>query len=204
MYYGQFNPPNDWLIERFFPPEFVGHCVEVGAVDGLICSNTLYFEQKGWSCLCIEPNPFYHQTLAGRRKLAMPYAISDQNVDGVPLYRVKVNDNYDAVTSLQLDPRLIRDHQHLITESDTVTVNMRTLDACLEVTQWSKLDFASIDTEGTELAVLRGFTLERWKPRLLVIENNYSVPEIEAYLQPRGYLKALRHEVNDFYLRAIQ
>jgi FkbM family methyltransferase len=204
VYFGQFNPPNDWLIELFFPKDFIGTCVEVGAVDGVRCSNTLHFEQAGWQCLCIEPNPHYHEALGKNRKLAMPYAISDKNLDGVPLFRFKVAGEYDALTGLAVDPRLEQALSQDITQKDHVQVNVRTLDTCLEAVAWSHVDLATIDTEGTELSVLRGFNLGRWKPRLLVVENNFNTPEVEEYLKPRGYVKAIRYEVNDFFLQAHQ
>jgi len=204
MYYGQFNPPVDWLIERFFPNGFIGNCVEVGAVDGRYLSNTLHFEELGWQCLCIEPNSYYHEALRRNRKMSMPYAISDHNEDGVVLYRVQLNNNsFDAATSLVPDEKLLQQLGHMIKGRDEIKVNMRTLDLCLEKTGWIKTDFVAIDTEGTELTVLKGFDLKRWQPRLLVIENNHDAPETTEYLRDRGYQKAIRHEVNDFYIRVI-
>ena len=204
MYYGQFNPPADWLIERFFPAGFIGSCVEVGAVDGRYLSNTMHFEELGWQCLCIEPNSYYHEALQRNRKLSMPFAMSDHNEDGVILHRVQLtNNSFDAATSLVPDEKLLKQLGYMIKGQDQIRVDMRTLDWCLEQVRWIKTDFVAIDTEGTELAVLQGFSLERWKPRLLVVENNHDAPEITSYLRPRGYHKAIRHEVNDFYIRVI-
>jgi len=204
MYYGQFNPPVDWLIEKFFDPGFVGTSVEVGAVDGRYLSNTLHFEELGWQCMCLEPNSHYHEALRRNRKLALPYAVSDRNEDGVTLHRVQLtNESYDAATSLVPDPKLIQQLGHMIKGQDAIRVDMRTLDWCLETARWLRTDFVAIDTEGTELSVLKGFNLERWKPRLLVIENNHNDPEITQYLKPKGYHKSIRVEVNDFYIRAF-
>ena len=64
------------------------------------------------------------------------------------------------------------------------------------------IDVVSIDTEGCELDVLDGFTLERFKPRVLVIENDRpSGSDIEPYLTDRGYRKFHRQKINDFYIR---
>jgi hypothetical protein len=64
------------------------------------------------------------------------------------------------------------------------------------------LDFISIDTENTELDVLRGLDLEMYTVRYLVIENNYNEPHCESYLAPFGYTKLHRTGVNDIYRRA--
>ena len=53
-YYSQHG--EDKYIESLFP-EKEGVCIEVGAYDGITLSNTLHFEQKGWTALCIEPIP---------------------------------------------------------------------------------------------------------------------------------------------------
>ena len=64
------------------------------------------------------------------------------------------------------------------------------------------IDLVSIDTEGCELDVLDGFDLDRFKPRVLVIENDRpSGGEIEPYLTERGYRKFHRQTINDFYVR---
>ena len=65
-----------------------------------------------------------------------------------------------------------------------------------------RIDLVSIDTEGCELDVLDGFSLERFKPRVLVIENDRPTgDEIEPYLERRGYRKFHRQKINDFYVR---
>ena len=64
------------------------------------------------------------------------------------------------------------------------------------------IDLVSIDTEGCELDVLEGFNLDRFKPRILVIENDRPAGEaIEPHLQERGYRKSHRQVINDFYVR---
>jgi hypothetical protein len=65
-----------------------------------------------------------------------------------------------------------------------------------------RIDLVSIDTEGCELDVLDGFDLDRFKPRILVIENDRpSGTAIELYLLDRGYRKFHRVKINDFYVR---
>jgi len=53
-YYGQRE--TDKIIEQYFIGKTNGLCIEVGAYDGIKGSNTKFFEDIGWNCLCIEPN----------------------------------------------------------------------------------------------------------------------------------------------------
>jgi hypothetical protein len=83
-----------------------------------------------------------------------------------------------------------------------IIVEVITLDKCIEdFYKYDKIDFISIDTEGTELDVLKGFSIEKWNPKLLIIENNFEDPEIEEYLKQYKYKKDKRIGVNDFYIK---
>ena len=62
------------------------------------------------------------------------------------------------------------------------------------------ITFVTIDTEGTELDVLKGFNLNKWKPKLIMIENNFNDNFCEDYLSFFGYKKVYRNEVNDFFI----
>ena len=56
--------------------------------------------------------------------------------------------------------------------------------------------------EGGELDVLNGLNLDRFKPRVLLVENDRpSGGDIEPYLDARGYRKFHRQVINDFYVR---
>jgi len=194
------------IIQRYFPEGFTGSCIDVGASDGVGCSNTKLFEENGWYCLCVEPNPTLFEFLKSNRKNCINYAISDVNKEMI-FNIASIEDSYlheDAISSLKIDERLLKQHidaGYKIT-INPILVNVITLNQCIEQFYESdKIDFISIDTEGTELDVLLGFDINRWKPRLLVIENNFNDPEIEEYLKIFGYKKDKRLAVNDFYIK---
>ena len=44
-----------------------GTFLELGSMDGIRNSNTLYFEQKGWDGICIEAHPDLYQGLLENR-----------------------------------------------------------------------------------------------------------------------------------------
>mgnify|MGYP001083872865 FL=1 len=71
-YYGQWE--TDKVIESYFDKGYKGVCIEVGAADGIKGSNTLYFEECGWSALCIEPNTEHTESLEKNRKLVRYFA----------------------------------------------------------------------------------------------------------------------------------
>ena len=54
-YYSQFG--EDRILDRLFRGKRKGFCVEVGANNGVDGSTTLHFEELGWDCILVEPNP---------------------------------------------------------------------------------------------------------------------------------------------------
>lgn len=199
--YSQFG--EDLFISKIFPVGYKGVCIDVGATDGIGMSNTYKFELDGWLSICIEANPEMSKALVQNRKYGYWYAVSNENRDDVEFTIVNLGGgNETAVSALELDQRLLRDHENMGPQIRKVKVSMRTLDSILdEIGFQGFVDFVSIDTEGTELDVLKGFDILRFSPRLFVIENNYNDPMIEAYLNGFGYVKIIRNVVNDFYIK---
>ena len=184
----------DNIVLNYFPKDYIGTCIEIGAADGIAGSNTYMFEQKGWECLCVEANPKLANKCSQIRKNTLNYAVGKENLPSVnfTIFDVGYN-NETAISSLNIDQRLVESHKHLIQNTYKISVELKTLDTILgEVNLFNYIDYVSIDTEGTELDVLKGFDLVKWKPKVLLIENNYKDMEIEEYLKQFGYKKTLR------------
>jgi FkbM family methyltransferase len=195
----------DVIINQFFPEGYKGICIDVGAVDGLLFSNTYRFEKNGWFCICCEANPEMYEKLKMNRLEAVHGAIGSQDL--LEVYFNVVNliakgGNENAVSAVTIDERLLREHEFLNPQIRKVNVPMFTLDTVLlKYPALTHIDFLSIDTEGTELEVLKGFDMVRWKPKLLVIDNTFGDPEIEDYLYTFGYTKVRRLVETDFYIK---
>ena len=199
--YGDYE--TDLAIQKYFDPEYVGTCIDIGAGLGTDRSNTYYFEKKYWTCLCIEPNPNLYNHMRMYRRLALNLACSNHDKKSAPFHVYVVDqNNQEAISSLVVDQRLVESHKGIINETYKIEVEVKKLDTILSRINIEKIDFLSIDTEGTELEVLQGFDLEKWKPKLLVVENNFNETKIKDYLARFGYILSERIGVNDFYLRS--
>ena len=207
LYYGQWE--TDKIIESYFDINVKGVCIEVGAANGIRGSNTKYFEDNKWGGLCIEPNLEHKESLESSRNLVRYFACGNENKDEyLHIFRVGDKNIASSLTSLIPDERLVNDHEHLINDNYKVQVPVRTLDWILkkEVTNTSfesitDIDFISIDTEGTELDVMKGFDVTKYNVKLFVIENNYNDKDIEKYMYKIGYIKDMRYKINDFYIK---
>jgi hypothetical protein len=82
----------------------------------------------------------------------------------------------------------------------TESVRAVTLDSILEDSNVEKIDFLSIDVEGTELDVLRGLNLERYRPRLILVEDKLVYLSKHRWLKDKGYRLAKRTAFNNWYI----
>lgn len=200
MFYGQFK--EDEYINNFFEENYIGICIDVGAYDGISGSNTFLFEKKGWNCLCIEPVYESFINCKNIRKKCLNLCVADYDCDNINFNVVTVNQtNKSAISSLKIDERLIESHKNIINQIDKVKVNVRKLDTILNEIYFSNnIDFISIDTENTELDVLKGLTIENYDIKFFIIENNFNENFIEEYLKTKNFIKINRLGVNDFYI----
>ena len=196
------NYGTDLEIQKYFEPGYSGVCVDIGAGVGTERSNTYYFEKKYWRCLCIEPNPGLYNHMRMYRRLAMNLACSNYDKKGAPFQIYSTNDgNQESISSLVVDQRLVDSHKGMINKVEEIKVEVKKLDTVLSRINLEKIDFVSIDTEGTELEVLMGFDINRWKPRLFIIENSFNESKFTDYLDDFGYKFSQRIGVNDFFVR---
>lgn len=184
----------------FFPTDFRGLAVDVGANDGTFLSKTLPLEQAGWRVLCIEPNTHYEAALRGCRKNVMMVACAAENQDDQPFYLVESKANrYASFSALKLAP-------DAPAPAETVRVNVRTLDWCLSEAglitgchEFDIVDLVTMDAEGGDMDVLRGLSITTWSPRVIIVENWSGDGRFVEYLKPYGYSLAFRDDPNEVF-----
>jgi FkbM family methyltransferase len=182
------------LIAQFFGDR-IGYFVEVGANEPRLRSQTFHLEQKGWTGLLIEPQPELAARLQAERKARVfPVACSSPENAGrsLPLH---VAGPLSSLDRSGMAPSAVPDA--------VIDVPIRTLDQILEEAGAPEgFDFLSIDVEGHEIEVLRGFNVARWRPRLVMIEDH--VPDLSRhkFLKSAGYRIVRRYENNGWYVPA--
>ena len=82
-----------------------------------------------------------------------------------------------------------------------IEVQCRTLDGILsEARAPAPLDFLSVDVEGHEIDVLRGFNFAKWLPRLILLEDHVSDLRKHKFLKASGYRLIRRTGHNGWYV----
>ncbi len=148
-----------------------GTFVEIGALEGMRFSNTYSFERAGWSGVCVEAHPKYYQMLKSNRpgSTCVHAAAGCSDRDSITFY---INDRGTLST---LDPSLgdtfKETHTRYFHGHTKQSVPLRTLNTILDrAGMKGPIDVVSIDVEGTEADVIRGFDLGRFAPRVVIVE----------------------------------
>jgi FkbM family methyltransferase len=196
-YYSQFR--EDRLLERMFP-EGPGVCVDVGAHDGITGSNSYLFERRGWRCILVEPVPELCERIRTFRRAIVVNCAASSSTGAASFYVPRSLESWSALELAGTRKKQLTSGE---TGVDAITVQTRTLDDILEDAGVSAVDFVSIDVEGHELAVLKGLSIDRFAPRVVIVEDNSGEGEngVAAHLAARGYIRFLRTGVNDWYGR---
>jgi len=179
-----------------------GFYIEIGAGDGLVQSNTFYFEKKkNWRGVLIEPSKKFKYLKKNRSSKNFFY-------------------NYACVPFNFNKKKIILTYNNLMTVSDELVENdfkkkhlnrglkyikkknqirffakCKTLNQILNESKSPKIiDFFSLDVEGAELSVLKGIDFKKYFFKYILIEtNNFSI--IDMFLSKKKYkfIKKISH-----------
>lgn len=153
MYYSQ-QGEDEFLFKNFLNYKN-GFFIELGAMNGITYSNTLFFEnQLNWNGVLIEPTDQYYQLIKNRPNCNnFNFAISEVDGDveflgGEALGGVLSTMHDDHKFGWGLD----KQNSYLV-KSKPISEVIKDLDI-------KKVDFFSIDVEGGEYEVLKTFNWE--------------------------------------------
>lgn len=181
------------LVREFFADTASGFFVEVGANDPKKDSQSWHLEQAGWHGILVEPLPELAGELRRARKakvFEVACSSPDRAGQTMRLHVAGPFSSFDpnlAVTGMRADR--------------AIDVKVDTLDNVLEAGEAPlPIDLMSVDVEGHELEVLRGFDFGRWQPRLILLEDHVSSLDKHRFMKRSGYSLMRRTGLNGWYV----
>jgi len=190
------------IRELFFPDfEYKGTMVEVGAGPAVYISMSKHFRENGWRCISVDPNPKFveqHRILGHE---IYPFACSNETKKGqfkiiqAPNTHIEIN---DGCSWSAIDTRYVYPSNAKV---ETIDVDIITLDTLLESIHVDKIDFLSVDTEGWEIDVMKGFDHNKYQPKVILLENINDDPKYRSYMSSIGYKLEIRKEYNEIYTK---
>jgi len=179
-----------------------GRFAEIGAFDGVLHANTFCLERDhGWGGVLVEPNPLLYARLKQSRTATClekaVYRQSGQLLSFVASQEIGTLAEYAEADGYAQHRR------QAISENGLITVETITFDEmdAADGRAGSGFDYVSLDTEGSELDILRTIDLARHAVALFTIEHNFVEPrrsEMHALLREAGY-RRLNVGFDDWY-----
>ena len=164
-----------------------GFFVDFGATNGLDLSNSYLLETKfNWNGILVEPAKYWHNELRKNRKVNI-------NTDCVWVETGKellFNEVDDAKLST-IDQFSKNDqYGNLREKKNQYKVKTISLNDLLDKYSAPELmDYLSIDTEGSELEILKSFNFDKYKFKVITCEHNHNDNREKIYnlLSQNGY-----------------
>ena len=198
---------DQWIRETYFKDwDYKGVMVEVGAATPEYISNSYHWRVNGWRTISIEPNPKFAEEHRKVGSEVVQCAVSDY--EGIGEFVMVGEERGEGITSwhsfshlaekklenIPNDWKEVYNREH----KESVKVSIRTLNSILEEKGIEGLDILTIDVEGLEIKVLGGIDLEKYQPKIVLIEN-VEHTDFSPYL--KGYKLVHKTIYDDLWVR---
>jgi len=204
-YYSQQN--QDYVIfNELFKNRNFGLFCDIGASHPLKFSNTIIFEENGWTGVAFDPLRGMSGLWQKHRK-ARFFNLAVSDCEGkVEFCVVDSVGELGSVENMHSHLKSAGGHNLDVAE-ELISVDVMKLSSILDREKISKIDYMSIDVEGSELNVLRGIDWKNIHIDVISVENNRGEhwllgdPEIREFVTSKGYsLYARMLGLDDIYV----
>lgn len=189
-----------------------GVFVEVGAARPDYLSISASFRKLGWKIVAIEPNPDFCAAHRARGHDVHEYACSDVDADDVEFFVVDSKGadylggsvSFESFSSLGIKDEFADLHDTVKnnTQVRTIPVKVRRLDTILRQHEpdIDHIDILAVDVEGWELNVMRGLSIDKYHPSVVILENLFNKEEYVRFMSDLGFARWRRLEPNEIYV----
>jgi FkbM family methyltransferase len=181
-----------------------GYFVEFGAADGIFLSNTFLLERDyGWNGIVAEPSLNWHASLSKNRHCAIDLRCVWSGSGETLTFSETKDPEFSTITQFKYSD-LNEKYRSKSKEYNVITISLN--DLLDEYKAPSDMDYLSIDTEGSELLVLKSFDFRKSSFKIITVEHNH-IPSyrdaIHSLLSSKGYRRVLSDITrwDDWYLR---
>ena len=184
-FYSQFQQ-DKFVYENYFKNKQTGFFVDIGAYDGEIDSNSLFFENLGWNGICLEPNPIMFENLQKIRKCeCLPYAVSDKNETN-QFFQIKEGPTTLSGLANEFD------------QSAIARINEYNLEDSQDF-DYLNVECKTFDTEGNELKILQSIDFNKYDIDVITVENNNYDDRFFNFLNTKNYTFITRLGCDELY-----
>jgi FkbM family methyltransferase len=179
-----------------------GYFIDIGASDGINESNTYLLEKEyNWNGICVEPIPFeYNKLIQNRNCICENKAVYNTS-------NIQVEFTICNISVLSGITQNIDAHNNLIDQygiNSVINVNTITLnDLLYKYNSPSFIDYISIDTEGSELEIIKSIDFSKYNFGIIHVEHNFIThkrEQIKNILELNNYKYVKENKWDDIYV----
>lgn len=192
-YYSQWKQ-DEYIYKTFFKNKTEpGVFLEIGADDGVRFSNCKFFEEThNWSGIAIEAREEAYKKLTTNRSCNCIHAILSDVIEDTKFLDIKGYGLGLSGLVNKYDPRHVERIKQEIKNPNNngvsvIDVKTEKLNDILDKYNMINIDFLSIDTEGSELAILNTLDFDKYNIDVITIEDNYKDEELMKFFISRNY-----------------
>ena len=203
------------ILNDVFAYKTNGTFIEIGAHDGMRGSFTYNLAHIGWHGLYCEPVPIYYNKCLNNHS----------NHPNVTTLNVAAGANEETLQIIEADTLSTMDNDtlevyknaswtsHIVKNKNMIDVTVKKLDTILEEANINNIDVMVLDVEGYEVNVFKGFNINHYKPKMIIIEigdqfadyvNNAKIMEkfatLRNILSDAGYKLICNDVVDNVYV----
>lgn len=174
-----------------------GYFVDIGAFDGIDLSNTYKLEKEyGWKGICVEPIKERYYQLIENRKNSICVNTCIYNKIGEIEFNECIGEN-------EMNSGIVEEYKRNEKIQNIIKMDCITFTKLLDdANAPNVIDFLSLDTEGSELEILKSLDHNKYKFKYITIEHNYTKMRegIKKYLLSLGYKYLKKNKWDDIYI----
>jgi FkbM family methyltransferase len=167
-----------------------GFFVEFGATNGIDLSNSYLLENEfGWNGILAEPAKCWHTDLMSNRNCTIETNCVWSDSESILNFN-----QVDTAAELSTVSIYNKSDSHSIYREDGQNYNVNTIslnDLLDKYNAPKKIDYLSIDTEGSEYEILSHFDFSKYEIGIITCEHNYTPirKKIFDLLTKQGYIR---------------
>jgi len=194
----------DLLVLFLLKEKRDGYFIEFGVMDGITLSNTFLLESKySWRGIAAEPARCWHQELRRNRTCSLDHRCVWSKSGEILQFNETPEAEFSTIDALSNSDR----HAEHRKEGNRYTVETISLRDLLRAHDAPRsIDYLSIDTEGSEFAILNSFFPTQHKVRIITVEHNYTGQrlDIHSLLTSWGYTRMFEELSmwDDWYIKS--
>jgi FkbM family methyltransferase len=189
------------LIQTDFKRD--GYFIEFGATDGLELSNTYLLEKEfGWTGILAEPAKIWHEDLIKNRSCHIDTQCVWSKSGEILTFHESDSPMYSTIDSFVASDGH-KEHRQYGKKYNVLTISLE--DLLKKYSAPKRIDYLSIDTEGSEYEILSNFNFDAYDIRTITCEHNGMPVREDTFklLTSKGFFRVETHQSkwDDWYTK---